>query len=119
MVQSTVEPEDEWLHSFYYYNDETPKEEDFVRSLEDYLTFEANMIFHGRGYLLNRKELKPCPFCGSKNVEYLFQRGRNVCALAVCHNCLMQSGITLENNEKWTENSAYEVLLEHWNRRYL
>ena len=119
MVKSTVEPEDEWCHSFYYYNDETPKEEDFLKSLEDYLTFEANMIFHGRGYLFKVKELKPCPFCGSKNVEYQFKQGRNICALVVCHDCLMQSGITLDGSENWNEKSAYEVLLEHWNRRPL
>ena len=119
MVKSTVEPEDEWCHSFYYYNDEIPKEEDFMKSLEDYLTFEANMIFHGRGYLFDRKELKPCPFCGSQNVEYQFKQGRNFCALAVCHDCLMQSGITLDGSENWTEKSAYDVLLEHWNRRSL
>ena len=51
MVETTVEASDEWLHSFYYYNDETPGENDFVGSIADYLTFEANMIFHGRGYL--------------------------------------------------------------------
>ena len=118
MVQSTVEPDDEWCHSFYYYNDEIPKEEDFIKSLEDYLAFEANMIFHGRGYLFNRKELKPCPFCGSQNVEFLFQRGHKVCAIAACHDCLMQTGIALDNSKNWTENLAYEVLADHWNRRY-
>ncbi len=51
MVETTVEASDEWLHSFYYYNDETPEEKNFVESIADYLTFEANMIFHGRGYL--------------------------------------------------------------------
>ena len=58
MVETTVEESDEWLHSFYYYNDETPKENEFENSLADYLTFEANMIFHGRGYLFegNKEE---------------------------------------------------------------
>lgn len=51
MVYVSVEASDEWIHSFYYYNDETPKESEFVNSLADYLTFEANMIFHGRGYI--------------------------------------------------------------------
>ena len=51
MVETTVEAGDEWLHSFYYYNDELPGEQDFAESVGDYLTFEANMIFHGRGYL--------------------------------------------------------------------
>ena len=28
-VESTVQPDDEWLHSFYYFNDEIPSESDF------------------------------------------------------------------------------------------
>lgn len=49
MVETTVEASDEWLHSFYYYNDEIPTEQDFMNSIADYLTFEFNMIAHGRG----------------------------------------------------------------------
>ncbi len=56
MVETQVEAGDEWLHSFYYYNDELPDEGAFVDSLGDYLTFEANMIFHGRGYLFGKGE---------------------------------------------------------------
>lgn len=51
MVQTTIEPEDEWLHSFYYFNDEIPKEEDFENTIADYLTFEFNMIMQGKNYL--------------------------------------------------------------------
>ncbi|QEJ98174.1 HsdM family class I SAM-dependent methyltransferase [Treponema phagedenis] len=50
-VKTTIEPDDEWLHSFYYFNDEIPSEEDFRNTIADYLTFEVNMITHGRGYL--------------------------------------------------------------------
>ena len=56
MVKSQVEAGDEWLHSFYYYNDEPPKEEDFSASLADYLTFEFEMIAHGRGYLFAERQ---------------------------------------------------------------
>lgn len=55
MVKSTVKEDDEWLHSFYYYNDEIPNEEDFEKSIADYLTFEFNMITHGRGYLFEKE----------------------------------------------------------------
>ncbi len=55
MVETTVEDTDEWLHSFYYYNDEIPTEQDFMNSIADYLTFEFNMITHGRGYLFDEK----------------------------------------------------------------
>ena len=51
MVETAIDASDEWLHSFYYYNDEIPSEEDFINSVADYLTFEFNMITHGRGYL--------------------------------------------------------------------
>ena len=55
MVETTVEDRDEWLHSFYYYNDEIPTEEDFMNSIADYLTFEFNMVTHGKGYLFGQK----------------------------------------------------------------
>ena len=55
-VETTIEPEDEWLHAFYYFNDEIPSEKDFENTMADYLTFEFNMITHGRGYLFEEKE---------------------------------------------------------------
>lgn len=55
MVETTVENTDEWIHSFYYYNDEIPTEEDFMNSIGDYLTFEFNMITHGKGYLFEQR----------------------------------------------------------------
>ena len=53
-VETTIEAEDEWLHAFYYFNDEIPTEEDFSRTMADYLTFEFNMLTHGRGYLFEK-----------------------------------------------------------------
>lgn len=50
-VTTTVEPEDEWLHSFYYFNDEIPSDEDFEKTISDYLTFEFSMIMQDRDYL--------------------------------------------------------------------
>lgn len=55
MVETTVLPEDEWLHSFYYFNDEIPTETDFQKTIADYLTFEFDMIAHGRGYLFEKE----------------------------------------------------------------
>lgn len=51
LVKTTIEAEDEWLHSFYYFNDEIPKEADFEKAIGDYLTFEFSMIMQGREYL--------------------------------------------------------------------
>lgn len=53
-VRTAIEPDDEWLHAFYYFNDEIPTEADFERTMADYLTFEFNMITHGRGYLFEK-----------------------------------------------------------------
>jgi len=51
MVKTTIEHDDEWLHSFYYFNDEIPKIEDFENTITDYLTFEFNMIMQDKCYL--------------------------------------------------------------------
>ena len=51
MVKSTIHAEDEWLHSFFYFNDEIPSESDFEKTIADYLTFQFDMYAHGRGYL--------------------------------------------------------------------
>lgn len=50
-VTTTIEPDDEWLHSFYYFNDEIPSDEEFEKAISDYLTFEFSMIMHDREYL--------------------------------------------------------------------
>src|SRR5690606_26988676 len=55
VVKSKVTAEDEWLHSFYYFNDELPSQEDFIESMADYLTFEFNMRSHGKGYLFEEE----------------------------------------------------------------
>lgn len=51
MVKSTIQPDDEWLHSFYYFNDEIPTDEEFEKTIADYLSFQFDMYVHGRGYL--------------------------------------------------------------------
>lgn len=51
MVKTTIDDTDEWIHSFYYYNDEIPSEQDFEKAVADYMAFEFNMIMQGRGYL--------------------------------------------------------------------
>jgi hypothetical protein len=51
MVQTVIENTDEWIHSFYYYNDEIPSEQDFMKSIADYLTFEFSMVTSDRAYL--------------------------------------------------------------------
>lgn len=50
-IKTKVSPDDEWLHSFYYFNDEIPTDLEIRNTIADYLTFEFNMISHGRSYL--------------------------------------------------------------------
>lgn len=57
-VETTIEADDEWLHAFYYFNDEIPTDKDFENTMADYLTFEFNMITHGRGYLFESNTKK-------------------------------------------------------------
>lgn len=51
IVKSTITAEDEWLHSFYYFNEQIPNEKDFEKTIADYLTFEFDMYSHGKSYL--------------------------------------------------------------------
>lgn len=55
-VKTTVSADDEWLHSFYYFNDEIPTDSDFDKTVGDYLSFEFSMIMQGRRYLFENVE---------------------------------------------------------------
>ena len=55
-VESTVTAKDEWLHSFYYFNDEIPTEEDFEKAIGDYLSFEFSMVMQNREYLFKEND---------------------------------------------------------------
>lgn len=47
-VASTIDAKDEWLHSFYYFNDEVPTNIEFDKTVSDYLSFEFSMIMQGK-----------------------------------------------------------------------
>lgn len=51
MVKATITPTDEWLHSFYYFNDEIPSESIFKETLHEYLSFEFKMVLDNKEYL--------------------------------------------------------------------
>ena len=54
LVKTTIEASDEWLHSFYYFNDEFPKDIDFDKNIGDYLAFQFNMIMQNKMYLFEK-----------------------------------------------------------------
>lgn len=55
-VKTTIEATDEWLHSFYYFNDEIPTSEEFEKTIGEYLSFEFTMIMQNRDYLFEISE---------------------------------------------------------------
>lgn len=55
-VKAKVDAEDEWLHSFYYFNDERPTNKEFEKTIGDYLSFEFSMIMENRSYLFEENE---------------------------------------------------------------
>ena len=54
-VRSVVTAEDEWLYSYYYFNDEIPSPEVFEKTVQDYLSFKFDQTVHGRGYLFDEE----------------------------------------------------------------
>ncbi|MFI9226300.1 class I SAM-dependent DNA methyltransferase [Peribacillus frigoritolerans] len=54
IVKTKIEADDEWLHAFYYFNDEPPQEANFMKTMADYVTFEITMRTHSYGYLFDK-----------------------------------------------------------------
>jgi len=55
-VKTNIVDTDEWLHSFYYFNDEIPTDADFEKTIADYLTFEFSMVSQGRSDLFKNNK---------------------------------------------------------------
>lgn len=53
MIQRQIKDTDEWLHSFYYFNDNLPNEKSFDDAIGSYLSFEFGMLMKGNEYLFN------------------------------------------------------------------
>ena len=51
MVKTKIKDTDEWLHSYYYFNDEIPPEESFKNTMGEFLSFEFNMVIKDKEYL--------------------------------------------------------------------
>ncbi|MDW5300486.1 MAG: SAM-dependent DNA methyltransferase, partial [Sedimentibacter sp.] len=66
-VKTTIEPTDEWLHSFYYFNDDIPEDTDFEKTIGDYLSFEFSMIMQNREYLFTDSK----KYTETPNIVYL------------------------------------------------
>lgn len=49
IVRSEVSAQDEWCHSYFYFNDQPPSCSDFKTAVADYLTWQVSMYAKGRG----------------------------------------------------------------------
>lgn len=58
MVKSTIKDTDEWLHPFYYFDDEIPSEKEFQKTLNEYLSFEFDMVIQDKEYLFKKRRFE-------------------------------------------------------------
>ena len=62
-------------------------------------------------------ELKPCPFCGSKDVYSTFEFGyRDNTEIVFCNTCKIIVKLE-ENEEEGLSNETRRKAIEAWNRR--
>ncbi|TWS21729.1 SAM-dependent DNA methyltransferase, partial [Tsukamurella conjunctivitidis] len=52
IVRSEVTADDEWQHSYFYFNDQPPTYEDFMNTVADYVAWQVDMHAHGLGDLI-------------------------------------------------------------------
>ncbi|MFZ2563496.1 MAG: N-6 DNA methylase [Corynebacterium variabile] len=52
IVRSEITAEDEWQHSYFYFNDQPPTYRDFLSTVADYVAWRVDMHTHGRGELI-------------------------------------------------------------------
>lgn len=52
VVRSEVTHEDEWQHSYFYFNDQPPTYEEFLATVADYVSWQVDMHSHGLGELI-------------------------------------------------------------------
>jgi type I restriction enzyme M protein len=64
IVRSEVTAEDEWQHSYFYFNDQPPTVDDFMATVADYLIWQVDMHAHGYGDLITPSE-KESPHVGN------------------------------------------------------
>lgn len=57
LIKSKITVTDEWLHSFYYYNNRPPSHEMFEETMNDYLKFQFNAIMNNKEEVLWEKIL--------------------------------------------------------------
>jgi hypothetical protein len=69
IVRSEITAQDEWCHSYFYFNDQPPSYDDFKTAVADYLTWQVSMGAHGRGELRARAMMVATGGAGSESSE--------------------------------------------------
>ena len=103
-VKTTIEAKDEWLHSFYYFNDEIPTEADFEKTVGDYLSFEFSMIMQGREYLFEDTEPLENKLMEKKTLKL---SDRNWKEFFIKDICFISSGRDIYDSERIEGNIPY------------
>ena len=52
IVRSEATATDEWQHSYFYFNDQPPTYDDFLKTVADYVSWQVDMHAHGMGDLI-------------------------------------------------------------------
>jgi type I restriction enzyme M protein len=58
IVRSEVTAQDEWSHSYFYFNDQPPSYNDFQIAVADYISWQVSMYAHGRGKMPEKNEIE-------------------------------------------------------------
>lgn len=61
IVLAEITAQDEWQHSYFYFNDLPPTVDDFRATVADYLTWQVDMHSHGYGSLITPAEGEQAP----------------------------------------------------------
>lgn len=56
IVRNEVTATDEWQHSYFYFNDQPPTEQEFLDTVADYVSWQVNMHTHGMGDFITPTE---------------------------------------------------------------
>ena len=71
--------------------------------------------------IIDGVELKPCPFCGSDDVDVTFTGEEETEAVGYCENCLAEGPVATigcrDDDEEYGEIDLQREAAEFWNQR--
>ena len=70
MVKSKIKDSDDWLHSFYYFNDDIPSKASFEKTMLNYLRFEFNLILNDKLKNNPKENINIHDCCDFKDIKW-------------------------------------------------